>query len=48
MDKGTYVIIAGIPGCISGAPIYYRNKATFLEGLGWNVLILATNGGVST
>lgn len=45
MEIGTYVIIADIAGYISGAPIYYRNKATFLESLGWNVLILATNGG---
>lgn len=45
MDKGTYVIIADIAGYISGAPIYYRNKAIFFEDLGWKVLILATNEG---
>lgn len=39
--KGTYIFICDIAGYISGAPIYYRNKALFLEKDGWNVAILA-------
>lgn len=43
--KGTYVFICDIAGYISGAPIYYRNKALFLEEEGWNVAILANRKG---
>lgn len=43
--KGTYIIICDIAGYISGAPIYYRNKALFLEKDGWNVAILANRNG---
>lgn len=43
--KGTYIFICDIAGYISGAPIYYRNKALFLEEDGWNVAILANRSG---
>lgn len=43
--KGTYIFICDIAGYISGAPIYYRNKALFLEKDGWNVAILANRNG---
>lgn len=42
---GTYIIICDIAGYISGAPIYYRNKAIYLESQGWDVRIVASNTG---
>lgn len=42
---GTYIIICDVAGYISGAPIYYRNKAIYLKEQGWRVVILASNGG---
>lgn len=45
MHKGTYIILCDIAGYISGAPIYYRNKAIFLNSLGWDVRILSSNEG---
>lgn len=37
---GTYIFICDIAGYISGAPIYYRNKAEYLSSIGWRVVIL--------
>ena len=42
---GTYIIICDVAGYISGAPIYYRNKAIYLKEQGWHVSILASNDG---
>ena len=37
MEKKNYIIIGALGGYISGAPIYYRNKALDMKSKGWNV-----------
>lgn len=45
VKSGTYIIIGDVRGYISGAPIYYRNKAICLKQNGWQVTVFsATNG----
>lgn len=44
-SQGTYVILADVFGYISGAPIYYRNKAICLRNNGWRVTILSSVDG---
>ncbi len=37
----TYIIIGAAGGYISGAPIYHRNKAIYLQQQGWNVYYIS-------
>lgn len=43
--KRNYVIIGAMGGYISGAPIYYRNKALYMRSQGWNVYCVSCRGG---
>lgn len=37
-----YIILGAAGGYISGAPIYQRNKAIYMENQGWNVYYIST------
>lgn len=41
----TYVIICCFADKIAGGPIYYSNKAKFMEELGWNVVVIPADTG---
>lgn len=43
--KKTYIIICGFADVVAGGPIYYSNKIRYMEALGWNVVVIPTNGG---
>ena len=45
MEKKNYIIIGALGGYISGAPIYYRNKALYMKSKGWNVYCVSCRGG---
>ena len=45
MEKKNYIIIGALGGYISGAPIYYRNKALYMRSKGWNVYCVSCRGG---
>ena len=45
MEKKNYIIIGALGGYISGAPIYYRNKALYMRSKGWNVYRVSCRGG---
>jgi len=44
MNK-TYIIMGAAGGYISGGPIYHRNKALYMQSLGWNVFYITSCGG---
>lgn len=44
-NKRNYIIIGAMGGYISGAPIYYRNKAIYMKSKGWNVYCVSCRGG---
>lgn len=44
-NKKNYIIIGAMRGYISGAPIYYRNKALYMKSKGWNVYCVSCRGG---
>lgn len=41
----TYIILGAAGGYISGAPIYHRNKALYMQSLGWNVFYISCCSG---
>ena len=42
---GTYILLGAAGGYISGAPIYHRNKAQYMQQHGWNVFYISCCGG---
>lgn len=45
MGNKNYIIIGAMGGYISGAPIYYRNKALYMKSKGWNVFCISCRAG---
>lgn len=45
LTRKNYIIIGAMGGYISGAPIYYRNKALYMQSQGWNVYIVSCRSG---
>lgn len=42
---GTYILLGAAGGYISGAPIYHRNKAMYMQQQGWNVYYISCCSG---